>query len=79
MRVRLFDLTYGVRFLFGGRFKTPSKHRGKLSAWPDAPEADIREVLDHWAAQQRVAWAIARTLAWASLLCLICATGWLLK
>lgn len=65
------DTAHGFRFLFGGSFATPRRHRGKLARWPEdtsIPEHEIREILDSWATQQNVAWRCARLLAWTSLL-----------
>lgn len=78
VRYRLFDLLFGVCHLFSGRFKTPAKHHGKIKDWPDpsVPDSDIREILDHWAAQQSIAWGIARCLAWFNTVWAIC---WLIK
>ena len=61
---------HGIRYLFAGSFATPRRHRGKLRRWPEdasVPESDIREILDAWAAQQNVAWRLARVLAWTAL------------
>lgn len=73
MRVRPHALTFAsaVRYLLGGEFTTPRRHRGKLARWPydtSIAENDIREVLDGWTAQQTIAWRIARGLAWSTLL-----------
>ena len=71
MKARPINVFFGVLHLLGARYWTPPQHREAFDRWPEGPLAaddDVREVLDHWAEQQHVAWALARGLAWRALL-----------